>query len=430
MAYHFDATLLRKIKECDFSEYFRSVAEDSHLEKHGGYLIAHCPHPDHDDEHPSFRIWHNPDNTWSWCCMSCHNGKKDLTTKPGMRNYGTDIIAFVQWMSDYKGSNHILTFEEAVLKILAFYHLPIPAASFKKMSGQELYFQKLAALYHRYLLLNDSEPKRYLVSRGLSQQDVTTFQIGSDGDRLIFPLYDAQRTLKGFISRTVCGEEPKYIHSSAREGFIKSEFLYGLYKFDHSIHTAYVTEGVIDVITATRYGIKNVCACLGTSFMDSHARLLKNNGIQKIIFVFDGDNAGRKALNNAIQYARKEGLSVSLILLPENEDLDSFCQKYTYRSLQQLEMLTQTDYEYELREMSRTYQTARNALQNQYLLPILKKAESIWKDDEYIMYRNYIFNQFDIVLEPRKTNVRKIKTDMAYSVSAKTDTETKTSATA
>ena len=28
-----------------------------------------CPHPDHDDTTPSFRVWKNNDNTWSWACM-------------------------------------------------------------------------------------------------------------------------------------------------------------------------------------------------------------------------------------------------------------------------------------------------------------------------------------------------------------------------
>lgn len=430
MAYHFDAALLRKLKECDLTQYFQSVAKDPYLEDHGNYFTGRCPHPDHDDEHPSFRIWHNPDNTWSWCCMSCHSGKKDLSVKPGHRNYGTDIIAFIQWMSDYKGSQHILTFEESVLKALDFYHMAPPSVSKRQVSQQETYNRKMAALYHSYLLLHDSDPKRYFVKRGLSQQDASAFQVGTDGDRLIFPLYDGQKALKGFISRTICGEDPKYIHSSAREGFVKSEFLYGLYKFDRSCHTAYITEGVMDVITATKYGIKNVCACLGTSFMESHARLLKENGITEAVFVFDGDTAGRKALDNAVYYARNTGLAVSIVLLPEGEDMDSFCRKHTYQSLQKIKNMQQHDYEYELAKAARDYKTARNTLQNQYLLPILKKAETIKQENEYILYRNYILNQFDIILEPRNSYVRKIKTDLADPVSAQAKAQTQAAATA
>ena len=426
MAYHFDAALLRKIKESDFLQYFRTIIPDAQLEQHGNYYTARCPHPDHEDAHPSFRIWHNADKSWTWCCMACHNGPKDLMAKPGHRNYGTDLIAFVQWMSDYTNSPHILTFEEAVLRILEFYKMPMPTAKTIALTQQELYNQKMTALYHRFFLLEDSEPKQYFLKRKFSMQDAETFQIGTDGDRLIFPLFDAQERIKGFITRTVRNEEPKYKHSSARDGFIKSEYLYGIHRLDRSIHTAYITEGVFDVISATRYGIKNVVACLGTSFMESHALLLKEMGIQHLIFIFDGDDAGQKALYNAIKNARKQGLAISLIRLPIQDDLDSFCQKYMFYTAEQLQLLEQTDYEYELRDMARDYKKACNALQDKYLLPILKKAETIQQNEEYLLFRNYVLNHFNIVLEPRENYVRKVKTNLAHSVSAQTKTTTET----
>ncbi len=414
----FSEALLQKVKQCDLTAYIRSVVPDIKLESRGNYYIARCPHPDHDDEHPSFRIWHNADGSWSFCCMSCHTGKKDVTAKPGQRNYGTDIIAFVQWMSDYKDSPHIYTFEEAVLKVLDFFHIPAPAKFKPIMSEQELYFRKLLNLYRQYFLLYESEPKAYSRTRNLNQQDIITWQIGTDGDRLIFPLFDGDHILRGFIRRTVRNEDPKYIHSSLKEGFVKSEFLYGMDKLDRSIHTAYITEGVMDVITAYKFGIKNVLACLGTSFMESHAQLLIRNGIREVIFVFDSDSAGQKALKNAIKNARSVGLTVKLILLPEGDDLDSFCQKYQYRSHQKLNVIKQFDYEYELRQSVQEYQTQRNILQNQYLQSILSKANTIRNYDEYEIFRTYILNQFDIRLEQR--NVREIKTNMAHPVSAET----------
>lgn len=421
----FSEALLRKVKQCDLTAYIKGVIPDITFEKHGNYYTACCPHPDHDDEHPSFRVWHNTDDTWSFCCMACHSGTKDIASAPGKRNYGTDIIAFIQWMSDHKGSQHIFTFEEAVVKALQFFRIPVPEQVSTPVSKQELYFQKLAQLYHRYFMLYDSEPKKYYKTRGLNQQDAVTWQIGSDGDRLIFPLFDGNHALKGFIKRTICNEEPKYIHSSAREGFIKSEYLYGLDHFNRSIQTAMVTEGVLDVISAVKYGVNNVCATLGTAFMVSHASLLKRNGIREVIFVFDGDAAGQKATQHAIKIARDADLSVRIIILPDHEDLDSFCQKHQYKSRQKLEALQQYDYEYELRDYIQEYQAQRSTLQNKYLYPILSKAASIRNHDDYAVFRTYILNQFDIRLEQR--NVREIKTDLAHPLPVKTQTTSQTS---
>lgn len=424
----FSEALLRKIKQCDLVAYIRSVISDIKFEPHGNYYTACCPHPDHDDEHPSFRVWHNINGTWSFSCMACHSGQKDVKAKPGQRNYGTDIFAFIQWMSDYKGSEHIYTFEEAVRKAAAYFHIEIPTVPTAPMSQRELYSRKLLGLYHRYFMLHDSEPKAYYKTRGLNQQDAVTWQIGSDGDRLIFPLFNINQSLCGFIHRTVRDENPKYKHSSAAEGFIKSEFLYGIHKLDRSLHTAYITEGVFDVITATKYGVKNVLACLGTAFMESHAQLLYKNGIRNITFVFDGDAAGHKATGNAIKIARAIGMIVTVIILPDGEDLDSFCQKQRYQAVQKLELLKQYDYEYELKEYVQEYQAQRNLLQNRYLRPILAKAASIHDNEEYMIFRTYILNQFDIRLEQR--NVREIKTDLAHSLSAKTKTQTKNSTAA
>lgn len=412
----FSEALLRKVKQCDLTAYIRSVVPDIRFEPHGNYYTARCPHPDHDDEHPSFRVWHNRDGTWSFGCMSCHTGRKDTASQPGRRNYGTDIIAFIQWMSDHKGSAHIFTFEEAVIKALTYFHIPVPPKYETPVTAQERYFRQLAALYHRYFMLYESEQKAYWKTRGLNQQDAAAWQIGSDGDRLIFPLYNQDNRLCGFTGRTIRDEDPKYKHSSAKEGFIKGEFLYGIHKMDRSLHTACITEGAFDVITAYKYGIKNVLACLGTSFMESHAKLLAAQRIREVTFIFDGDEAGRKALNHAIQYARAAGLSVSLVLLPDGEDLDSFCRKQQYQSRQKLEAMKQYDYEYELGESTREYQSQRNILQNRYLRQILSKASQIKDDTEYAVFQTYILNQFDIRLEPR--NVQKVKANMAHSLSA------------
>lgn len=85
-----------------------------------------CPHPDHDDTTPSFRVWKNNDNTWSWACMGCHVGKKD-TKDNKYRNYGSDCFAFVQWMSDHKNSKHIYSFTESIMVLADKYNIPSSA---------------------------------------------------------------------------------------------------------------------------------------------------------------------------------------------------------------------------------------------------------------------------------------------------------------
>ena len=63
----------------------RKLAEEyTLLEKVGnGIYRGPCPHPEHDDKHPSFCVW---EKSQSWACLVCHHGKK--TEK--FKNYGSD----------------------------------------------------------------------------------------------------------------------------------------------------------------------------------------------------------------------------------------------------------------------------------------------------------------------------------------------------
>lgn len=400
MGHRFDDELIQKIKRLDLVEYFQSVAENPHIEKHGNYFTARCPHPDHEDKHPSFMICHNKDGTYSFSCLSCHCGPKNLEAEPGKRNYGSDIIAFVRWMSDYKNSKHILTFTEAVIKILEFYHMDIPKEiNMYPESQNHIKNKKLMNLYIQYFNEKDCKQKEYFFKRGFDEVDAQQFKIGSDGDRLIFPLIDYNGRVVGFTKRTIYEEDPKYIHSGAIDGFIKSEFLYNLNNLNLSNHTVYITEGTFDVISGMKYGLKNILACLGTAFQKSHAELLRRFNIHKIIFAFDNDSAGEKALRKSIEISRGEGFSVDVIKFTDVNDLDEFCNKYKENTLKILESIQQTDYEYEFAEYAQEYQKQQDQIRNKYMPMILAKAKEITNAKEFELFKNYIFNKFNISLE-------------------------------
>ena len=65
------------------------VEEYTDLKKVGPKTYqGHCPHPDHNDSSPSFRVFEkgyksgSRVNTYdSWACMGCHQGCKDENCK-------------------------------------------------------------------------------------------------------------------------------------------------------------------------------------------------------------------------------------------------------------------------------------------------------------------------------------------------------------
>ncbi len=114
----------------------------------------------------------------------------------------------------------------------------------------------------------------------------------------------------------------KYWHTS----FNKSAFLYGLYNAIPEIRRtgrAIVGEGQFDVIIAHQHGITNTIGAGGTALSTWHILTLAWFGAKEIVVVFDGDEAGRTALEK-VKAKEIKGTEIKPVFLPDGEDLDSF----------------------------------------------------------------------------------------------------------
>jgi DNA primase len=118
---------------------------------------------------------------------------------------------------------------------------------------------------------------------------------------------------------------PKYLNSSESFIFDKSEQLFGLYQakpFIREENAVLVVEGYTDALALSCCGIKNVVATCGTNITLRHIDQLKKI-TDKIILLYDGDNAGQTAMHKAHDMAIDQGIVLYGIWL-ESEDPQSF----------------------------------------------------------------------------------------------------------
>ena len=147
-------------------------------------------------------------------------------------------------------------------------------------------------------------------------------------NRLIFPIRDQRGRAIGLGGRVLDDGTPKYLNSPETSIFHKGRELYGLYQAQKSVKETgclYIVEGYMDVIALGQYGIRNVVASLGTAATPEHLEKLFRI-TNKLVFCFDGDDAGRKAAWRALENARrklKDGKQVYFMFLPEGEDPDT-----------------------------------------------------------------------------------------------------------
>lgn len=149
--------------------------------------------------------------------------------------------------------------------------------------------------------------------------------------RIIFPIHNTSGKVLGFGARIIRSNDraPKYINTPENEIYVKSKILYGSYfartaidKLDECL----LVEGYTDVVSLHQAGIENVVASGGTSLTVDQLRLIRKF-TKNLTIIYDGDSAGIKAAQRGLDLALEEGLDVRLVLIPDNEDPDSYVNR-------------------------------------------------------------------------------------------------------
>ncbi|MHB1084312.1 MAG: DNA primase [Thiobacillus sp.] len=178
-------------------------------------------------------------------------------------------------------------------------------------------------------------------------------------DRIMFPIRNIKGQIVGFGGRVLDQGEPKYLNSPETPLFHKGSEIYGLFEARAAIKEAgraIVVEGYMDVVALAQHGVEFAVATLGTATTPVHARTLLRH-TDRLIYAFDGDNAGRKAawraLENTLE-ALQDGKEVSFLFLPEGEDPDSYIRAHGHAHfLQQLDNDTLPLSAFLVRELAR-----------------------------------------------------------------------------
>jgi DNA primase len=149
--------------------------------------------------------------------------------------------------------------------------------------------------------------------------------------RVMFPIHGISGKVLGFGGRTLSSDKkiPKYINSPESDIYNKRKVLYGLYFAKEAIRKqdeCILVEGYTDVISLHQGDITNTVAASGTALTTDQIKLIKRY-TSNIKIIFDGDPAGVRASLRGLDMVLEEDMNVKLVLLPDNEDPDSFLVK-------------------------------------------------------------------------------------------------------
>ena len=318
------------------------------LTKKGKNYFGVCPF--HDDHSPSMSV---SEERQIYTCFSC--------------GASGNVFKFLQ---DYENIN----FLEAVSKCADIAGISFSYGKEKQYNkNQDLLdiYGFASKLYQNNLYSSlGKEARTYLKNRKLDDAIIKEFQIGlalneasiladslkkkyddstllksgliSEGEyniydtyrnRIMFPLYDLSGNIVGYNGRIYNNNninDSKYINSRETAIFKKGELLFNYHRAKEEVRNykfVIIVEGQIDAIRCYQVGYKNVVASLGTAITKEHAMLLRKLS-NNIILCFDGDKAGEKATNSAIEELSKLGIEPKIVRLDGNLDPDEYILKY------------------------------------------------------------------------------------------------------
>ncbi len=194
----------------------------------------------------------------------------------------------------------------------------------------------------------------YTEERMLKAGLISVSESGSKTDkfrgRVIFPIQNPMGKVIGFGGRVLDartkGVTLKYLNSPETELYVKSDIVYGIYQARTAISRqdkCYLVEGYTDVISMHQAGIENVVSSSGTALTVNQIRLIKRF-TENITVLYDGDSAGVHASLRGIDMILHEGMNVRVLLLPAEDDPDSFVRKHTTEEFLQYAAESEKDF--------------------------------------------------------------------------------------
>ena len=397
----------------DSSDIVDVIAGYVSLQKKGRYYWACCPF--HGEKTPSFCV---DKERQFFYCYGCHTGG--------------DVFTFVQKIENS-------TFPEAVKTLAGHANIPVPethrtAADVRReQKRKDMYMVNDLACRYFSACLHKTGPGKaaleYFHNRGITDAVIERFSLGfslpsfnalefnltkkgcarellaaaglirdKSGlyrdvfiNRVMIPIKDPRGKVIAFGGRVLDDSLPKYLNTGETEVFQKRETLFALDVAIKSIREAkeaIIVEGYMDAISLHAAGINRAVASLGTAFSEQHAKLL-HRVTENIVLAYDSDDAGRRNAVRAVSIAKKAGLSVRVVNVPEGKDPDEYVRKVGKEAFENLVKNAWDGTEFQIRytisknnisELAGKVQCVSN------IIPYLQECKTEIEAEEYIRF--------------------------------------------
>jgi len=298
-----------------------------------------------------------------------------------------------------------------------------------KKFGIGLSIQKVSLT--RYLKSKQYEENK-LIDIGLTNESGNDIFI----NRIMFPIYDLSGNIVAFSGRIYnTKDNSKYINTKETDKFKKGKILYNYHiarEYLKKNDSVILMEGQMDVIRSSTVGINNAIATMGTALTKDHKSILKNM-TDNIILCFDGDAAGEKATNAAIELLEDTNVNIRIVRLPNNMDPDEYILKEGADSFKEQikNAISLVDYKMEILKKNKNLTDIKDI--SSYLNSAVKELSNINDviavelnlkklSTNFNVDYNTLKSMYDNLKSKKKENVNNIKPKKIYDKYGKAQT--------
>ncbi len=348
----------------DFKELVRSrtdlvalVGESVALTPSRGGAEFKCLCPFHDDHTPSLVVYPDRQTFRCWACstggdcftwvmefdkVEFREALETLTKRAGLEMptfagrrqesavAKTDVLDVLAWAEN--------EFHQCLLNS----QMAAPARDYLKERG---FTAETIAKFKLGFAPNDGQ---WLIARGrgkFSLEPMETARLikkSDEGDgyyqffrnRVLFPIRNDKGRCVSFGGRVLPQfAQPgvgKYINGLESDVYSKSNLLFAFDAAREGIRksgTAVIVEGYTDALISHQFDVTNVVGVCGTALTQAHVDRLKRFA-QRIVLMFDGDEAGRNAAEKALANFLSENIDLRVLVLPDDQDPDEYLFAY------------------------------------------------------------------------------------------------------
>lgn len=347
--------------------------------KHQG-RIARGLCPFHSEKTPSFTVY---PETQSFYCFGCGKGGDAITFIRDIENL--DYVEAVKFLSERAGLNMPDTEYDDTL-------------AQKRRRILEMN-REAARFFYKYMLTPEGRTglQYWTDTRRLSEKTIRHFGLGYAPDewhelcrhmrecgfsgeelveanlarkstkngktnyydnfrnRVMVPIIDLRGNIIAFGGRVMDDSKPKYVNTSDTLVYKKSQAVFALnFAKSSGKDRLILCEGYMDVITLHQAGFTNAVAGLGTALTDEQARLISRY-CSEILLSYDNDEAGRKAMDRAMEKFGAAGLEVRPLILDGGKDPDEIIKNFGAERFQSIIDGASNEIEYKLIECRKRY---------------------------------------------------------------------------